>query len=69
MKAALCMRGGLEVRLHELDGVVEKWILLESAETFSGQRKPLWWWDFGRHEPRFAPYLSRPLTGGLGGVG
>lgn len=30
----------LEARLHEGDGVVDQWVILESSETFTGEPKP-----------------------------
>lgn len=32
----------LEIRLHELSPFVSKFVLVESKETFTGNRKPLW---------------------------
>ena len=41
----------LEIRLHEMNPWVDRFVLVESAETFSGNPKPLWfeenkqqWW-------------------------
>jgi beta-1,4-mannosyl-glycoprotein beta-1,4-N-acetylglucosaminyltransferase len=35
----------LELRLHELDSVVDKFVLLESTVTFTGKPKPLYFQD------------------------
>lgn len=32
----------LEIRLNELDGVVDRFVIVEAGETFSGKPKPLW---------------------------
>ena len=49
----------LEIRLKELNTVVKHWILVESDRTHTNLPKTLWWHDVGRHQARFAPYLSR----------
>jgi beta-1,4-mannosyl-glycoprotein beta-1,4-N-acetylglucosaminyltransferase len=48
----------LELRLNELAGVVDAFILIEAPWTHSGEPKPL---HFQRHmhEPRFSPFLDR----------
>lgn len=37
----------LEIRLHELDPYVDRFVLVESAETFTGHPKPLWFAERG----------------------
>ena len=49
----------LEIRLQELDGLVDAWVLVESDRTHTNKPKKLWWNTQGRHEPRFQPYLNR----------
>lgn len=49
----------LLLRLKELDGVVDRWIIVESERSHSNNPKPLWWRDHGRADPRFTPFLSR----------
>lgn len=46
----------LEIRLHELSGVVDRFVLAESSTTFSGEPKPL---HFAENRERFAPFLDR----------
>lgn len=46
----------LEIRLHELDSVVDKFVLVESGMTFSGNRKPM---IFEPHKARFAEFLPK----------
>lgn len=48
----------LEVRLRELDPVVDKFIILEAGETFSGLKKPL---SFAalKNDPRFKPFMPK----------
>ena len=46
----------LEVRLNELDNVVDKFILVEATKTFTNQDKPLW---FEKNKQRFAPFLDK----------
>ena len=48
----------LEIRLHELSDVVDRFILVESPITHSGKHKPLYF-AAAREEPRFAPFLGR----------
>ena len=47
----------LHIRLTELEGVVDKFVIVESSRTFTNRVKPLWWRDYGRHEDRFARFL------------
>jgi len=46
----------LEIRLHELDPWVDRFVLVESAETFSGNKKPLW---FEKNKHRFESFLPK----------
>jgi len=46
----------LEIRLHELDPLVDQFVVVEATTTFSGEPKPLY---FARHRDRFAPFLDR----------
>ena len=46
----------LEIRLRELDSVVDHFVVVESPWTFSGKRKPLWFWE---NRERFAYWLPR----------
>jgi beta-1,4-mannosyl-glycoprotein beta-1,4-N-acetylglucosaminyltransferase len=48
----------LELRLNELDGVVDKHIVMESTITHSGKPKELVFMSH-KHEARFAPFLDR----------
>lgn len=48
----------LEIRLHELAEVVDRFVLVEAARTFSGQPKPLFF-DEVRRSPHLAPFLPR----------
>ncbi len=46
----------LECRLRELDAVVDRFVLVESNQTFQGTPKPLW---YAEHRERFAPWNDR----------
>lgn len=46
----------LEIRLNELDPVVDRFVLCESAITHSGKPKPL---VFAENRDRFAPFLKK----------
>jgi len=46
----------LEIRLHEMSPWVDRFVLVESAETFSGIPKPLWFED---NKHLFEPFLPR----------
>lgn len=46
----------LEARLHEGDGVVDHWIILESTTTFTGNPKPL---HFRGNRDRFSAFTDR----------
>ena len=46
----------LELRLSELDGVVDKFVIAEATRTFSYEEKPL---AFQENRERFAPYLHK----------
>jgi len=46
----------LEIRLHELDGVADRFVLAEAPLTHSGKPKPL---HFAENRARFAKFLDR----------
>ena len=46
----------LELRLRELDGVVDHFVLVEARETFAGKPKPL---HFEANAARFAPWADK----------
>ena len=46
----------LEIRLKELAGLVDRFVVVESAWDFSGNPKPL---HFEENKERFAPFLDR----------
>jgi hypothetical protein len=46
----------LEIRLHELDSVVDRFILVEATRTFSGKPKPLF---FQENRARFETFLPK----------
>ncbi len=46
----------LEVRLNELYGVVDKFILVEATKTFTNQDKPLW---FEKNKEQFAKFSDK----------
>jgi len=46
----------LEIRLNELNDIVDKFILVESTKTHSGQSKPLY---FERNKERFSKFLHK----------
>ena len=46
----------LEIRLHELNSVVDRFVLVEAARTFTNQPKPL---CFQEQRQRFAPFLDK----------
>jgi len=46
----------LEIRLHELSGVVDRFILIEARETFSSQPKPLHYYE---NRARFKRFWDR----------
>ena len=46
----------LELRLHELAGVVDKFVLCEATRTFSNKPKPLWYAD---NKSRFSAFSDR----------
>lgn len=43
----------LDLRLHEMAGVVDRFVLVEATRTFSGKPKPLW---FAENRDRFAGF-------------
>lgn len=46
----------LELRLHELSSVVDRFVLVEATHTFSGKPKPLF---FQENRAAFKPFLDR----------
>lgn len=46
----------LELRLHELDGIVDKFVLVEATRTQTGLPKPLY---FAENRARFAAFAER----------
>jgi len=46
----------LEIRLNELDGVVDKFVLVEAARTFTNKPKPLY---FEENKARFSNFLHK----------
>lgn len=46
----------LEIRLHELDKWVDRFVLVECRETYSGEKKPLW---FETNKKRFESFLPK----------
>ncbi len=46
----------LEIRLRELDSLVDVFVLVEATQTFTGKPKPL---HFELNKQRFAPYLHK----------
>ncbi len=46
----------LEIRLNELDSVVDKFVLVEATKTFSGLDKPLY---FNENKNKFNKFLNR----------
>ncbi len=46
----------LELRLRELEDLVDGWVLVEACQTFSGKLKPL---HYAEHAARFAPWADR----------
>jgi len=46
----------LEIRLHEMDPWVDRFVLVESAESYSGNPKPLW---FEENKHRFESFLPK----------
>ena len=59
----------LKIRLHELDPWVDKFVLVESRETFSGNKKPLWFAENKQMFEEFLPkiiYLESPVVKDLG---
>jgi len=58
----------LEIRLNELDGLVDRHVLVESSITFSGKPKPLYFWERHaefekyRHKINYVAVLNTPET-------
>ena len=48
----------LEIRLRELDAVVDKFVILESSKTFTNLDKPMKF-HLLRSDPRFKPFLHK----------
>lgn len=46
----------LDLRLHELSGAVDRFVIAEATTTFAGEPKPL---HFDRHRDRFAAFADR----------
>ena len=46
----------LDARLHELDGAVDVFVLVEARQTFQGAPKPLY---FELNQARYAKFLPR----------
>ena len=46
----------LDIRLHEMGPYVDKFVIVESAETFRGNAKPF---NFAQWAPRFAPFKDK----------
>lgn len=46
----------LEIRLHELDPIVDKFVLMESTKTFSSKEKPLYYHE---NRERFAQFADK----------
>ena len=46
----------LELRLNELAGLVDKFVLVEATRTFTNQPKPLYYWE---NRERFAAFADR----------
>lgn len=46
----------LDIRLHELDKWVDRFVLVECSQTFSGEKKPLW---FEKSKNRVKPFLPK----------
>ena len=46
----------LEIRLNELSGVVDRFVLSEAELTHNGDRKPLY---FNEHKDRFAKFADK----------
>lgn len=52
----------LALRLAETAQVVDRWVLVESQQTHSGQPKPLHFSTGHRHDPEIAPYADRIIV-------
>jgi hypothetical protein len=50
----------LDARFHEGDGIVDKWVIIESPETFTGNPKPLHFAE-AKEFGRFSNYLDRVI--------
>ena len=50
----------LEVRLNELEHVVDTFVIIESNTTFTGRPKPMFYWD-ARHNAAFRRFARRIL--------
>jgi len=49
----------LEIRLHELDKWVDRFVLVECPETYSGEKKPLWFKEYKNEYDRIKPFMSK----------
>ena len=52
----------LEIRLNELDSVVDKFVLVEATKTFSGLDKPLY---FNENKNKFNKFEGRFHIGSM----
>lgn len=50
----------LDARFHEGDGIVDRWVIIESTETFTGKPKPLHFAE-AKRSGRYADYLDRVI--------
>lgn len=49
----------LEIRMHELDAVVDTFIILEAGETFGGGKKPFYFSNAVRETDRFDRFMDK----------
>jgi beta-1,4-mannosyl-glycoprotein beta-1,4-N-acetylglucosaminyltransferase len=59
----------LEIRLHELDPVVDRFLIVEAATTFTGAPKPLHYWENRGRYAAFADKIMHFNMGALPGPG
>ncbi len=52
----------LKIRLHELDSWVDRFILIESRETFSGNKKPLYFEENKQMFEKFLPKITHLVS-------
>jgi len=55
----------LEIRLNELDSVVDKFVLVEFKETHTGKPKPLYFDEIKNTDKRFSKFLDKIIHIGL----